>query len=465
MSSGNPDPISEPLRFQVGDTVYTLVTVAENMYDQSGQELYTKLDQERKLFILSDRCRGRHALVGILTMMLSAWQYDRPGRQLDFDQQNNIASVMERFLVDMDLKDAAIDRLSACPLPAQSSKPSRFWPATRRYALAAALVAVTAGAWWSIATTRSTSNPETPSQTITVSAAFPNLAQGKTLAVASLTNALGTTAAHPVDPAFAFATSDNQIMRADLDGSRRLLTKTPAPVTWLSLSPDGRYVAACDLQGNLYLVSWDAQTLPQQWAADGKPIMLSVQNDGNITWLGDDSSVYVTDPATRITTRLLAYEQLVHASTGVHAAALIRQANSRRTLEFQLDGQTLPLHAQITSTQVIHDFDASEDHRTLIALLSDGVVLIIRKHSDGRYRIQKHQFPAPFGFAQARIARDGRTAIIVTDQLYRFDTQGMRITAQTPLPEAGGPVYDLAWREAIDEIAIARATEGMSWQP
>lgn len=462
MSSGNTDPIRQPLRFHVGDSVYTLVTLAEAMYDTSGEELLTRVDHDRKLLILSDRCRGRHAVVATLTMLLSAWEHQRQDTPLNYEQLTTVASVMERFLVDMGLEDAAAQSLSA---PKTIHQPSNPLATVRRGIAVAALITVIAGAWWSIATRHSPSPAAEPLSAITVSTPLPGLVQSSTLKTPSFPTALGATAAHPVDPAFAFATSNNEIKRTDLDGSSSLLAKTLAPVTWLSLSPDGQYLAACDLQNNLYLVSWDGHAEPQQRTAEGNPMMLSVQNDARVTWLAADASLYVTDFSAQTTTRLLGVEQAVHAAAGVSASALIRQANGSRTLEFQIDRQTLPLSVQLTPTQVIHDLDASADRRTLVALLSDGLVLVIRQHNDGHYRLQEHPLPAPFGFAQTRVSQDGRTALIVTDQLYRLDTQRLRITAQTPLPQAGGPVYDLAWRETLDEIAIARATEGAAWQP
>lgn len=433
------------------------------MYGDLGEEVLTRVDYDRKLFIISHRCQGRHAVVAALTMMLSAWQHERGTEAMDFAQLNLAASVMERFIVDMGLQDAAAQRLSSGP-PPTPIKPKAHWRVARRSALAAALLGSIAAAWWANSVRQTASDPADALQTAAAIGPVPTLAQDKQLTTAPFSNTLGLTAAHPIDPAFAAVSTDQHILRINLDGTTHPLTKTQAPIIWLSLSPNGQYLAACDIAKNIYLVPWDSDQPTQQWTAEGTtPLMVWVDNAGLITWQGDQSKLFITDTTTQTTTRLLGQEQAINPSGDGTVMCIVSHASPNRTLSIQNNGRNLPLTTQLLPNQLIHDADASDNHQTIAVLLNDGLLLIFQDLGDGRYRMREYQFPAPFGTAQIQLSQDGRTALIVTDQAYRFDLQRLRVTAAVDLPPTGGPVYDLAWREELGEIAIARAKEGLLW--
>jgi hypothetical protein len=452
-----------PIRFQVGDTAYTLLSVAEPIYDNYGEELLTKIDHDRHLFIVSDRCRGRHAAIAAISMMLSAWQHHHGGKPMDYHQLSAAATAMERFLVDVGLHDDIIDRLTAGPPTTQTQ--SRF-RTVRRGFYAAALIAISAAAWWFTFYGQSPGTPDEPTvQAVTANTPLPDAAQGLQPITTPWPDAVGRTAAHPIDPAFVFSTPEGEIRRIDLEGNTQTLAPTRAPVHWLSFSPDGRYLAACDLQNNLYRIPWDNPDALEQWTAESQPLAASIDNRGNLTWLDSRSAVFVTDADSNATTRLLDCQQAVPAVRDDAVVARIRTPSNQRQLELQIDGQPLPIRVELTDDQLIHSLDASDARRTLTLLLNDGLLLVYRTLGDGRYRLDEHRFPAPFGVGQVRISRDGRTALLVTDQLYRFDTQRLRTTAQSPLPDTGGPVFDLVWRESLNEIALARTDGGIQWQP
>lgn len=432
------------------------------MYDDSGEEAFTRVDYERRLLILSHRCRGRHAVLAVLTMMLSAWQREADTRPMDYDQLHSVASVMERFLVDMGLEDAATQRLSS---PRPTPKTDNRWRNTRRAALVAALLGSTGAAWWAAGIWRSQPAPPAPEQVVAISGPLVDLAPGKRLTAVPFEAPLGTTAAHPFDPAFVVSTAQNEILRHNLDGTTQLLATTQAPAIWLSVSPNGKHVAACDIARNLYLVSWDGQHSTKQWPAEGgTPLMVSVANDGTITWLGDQSNTFVTNAQTGSTTRLLDVEQAVAASSGRDVTCQRQRNTDHHELEIQVRGQPLALRTRLMPNQIIHSLDASADLRTIAVVLSDGLLLVFDERLDGRYEMQELPLPAPTGSARVRVAQSGGTALVLADQLYRVDLRRVRVTATLDLPDAGGPTCDLAWNEATGQILIARTKEGSAWQ-
>ena len=444
------------------------------MYDGSGEEVFTRIDYDRKLFILSDRCRGRHAVLAALTMMLGAWEHDTNGQPMDYNQLSAVASVMERFLVDMGLEDAATQRLSSSP-PRQSN---RTWPIVRRSALVASLLGCTAAAWWAAERWRDQPSdaPLSP-QALVVNAAQgdtalsppPELAHdslGKKPVHTPYAGALGPTAAHPSGRAFVITTADNEILRIDRKtGSRHRLATTRNLVLWLSISPNGRYLAACDLDKNLYLIPWDGDSPPQSFSAEGStPLIVWANDDGRLTWLGDQANLFVTDPQSGSTTRCLGYEQAVPASSGRDAAGLVRRTDRGRTVEVEVRGQPLSITTRLPDGQSIHGVDASQDLRTVAVILSDGLLLLFHEQGEGNYRLHEQSFAKPPGNGQVRVSENGQFAYVATDRVYQLELPRMRTLGVLDLPEDTGPIQDLVWRESNDEIVVSTPQQGLSWR-
>ncbi|MEM9883477.1 MAG: hypothetical protein AAF800_11215 [Planctomycetota bacterium] len=460
--SGQQHPISRPTRFHVGDQVYTLVTLKEPLYDDSGEQVLTRVDHDRRLFILADACRGRHAVLGILTMMLTAWRHQRDEAPYDYRQLSSTAAAVERFLADMQLTDAAVDRLTASP-----PRERRRWVGRLPTLVAASigLAAVVIGGVIFFENHRRSGSMPTAVQPVFSEAPLRDLATGLTASAAPFEGSRGASATHPTEPWFAFATPEQQVVRVDARNESKILFTAPAPITWLARSSDARTLLVADNDRHLHMVPWDgpsSDTLSLRVSTI--PLAVAPASNGSLVWVGHDSSVSVIDPASRQTTRLLGVEQLVAASNGQAASAVVRKADAGRELQLTVNGQDLPLRVALLPGQSINDLAATVDRDTLALVLSDGLLLVLRRPTDAPPELRELQLPAPLGLGRLAVSPDGRTAMVVTDRLYRVDLDAMRPTAATDLPGGGGPVYDLTWRRDVGEIALARQHQGTTWR-
>ena len=455
------------MRFEVGSAVYTLVSVVEASYDSFGEELLTRVDYDRKLMYLSPRCRGRHAVLGTFVMLLSAWRHEHQLGPLDYQQISSVASVMERFLVDMQLEPQAIEMLhaSTADTPPDRVKPRAF--SASRVAAASAVIVSSVLAGWVAGNWRSdwlTKPPAASATIVAVSTPLVDLAEARHRLETDFPEGVLRSVVHPVDRAFAVATVDQRIQRIDEDGASTTLAVLASPATWISLSPNGRHLAACDLSGDFYLIDWAGENAVRRWVASGdKPAAVTVDDEQRLTWMGQGGGMFQTESKTGSTKHLLGQLQVVPIGDG-RLQAHLESGDRAQTLSISEEQQPLPLAVNVDANHVIHGFAASADHDILSIILSDGHLLVMERTEDDVYHVREAQFPPPFGVGQLAIASDGRSAFVATDRLYRVDLRGMRPTAALRFPHDAGVLHSFVWRPERDELVSSFASKGVTWR-
>ena len=465
--SGDTHDRSQAVRFEVGGAIYTLVSVVEASYDSFGEELLTRVDYDRKLMFLSPHCRGRHAVLGTFVMLLSAWRHEHQLGPLDFQQISSIASVMERFLIDMQLEPQAIETLSSSTVngPPDCLKPRIF--SALKVVAASALIASSVLAGWVGGNWQSNGSAEPlagPNNLVAVSTPLLDLAEARNRLETDFPDGVLRSIVHPVDRAFAVATADQRIQRIDEDGASTTLAVLASPAIWISLSPNGRHLAACDLSGDFYLIDWAGKAAVRQWAASGdKPAAVSVDNEQRLTWLGQSGGVFQTNSETGSTTRLLGQTQVVYTDDACFHAHL-ESGDGAQTLGIFKKQQPLSLAVVLDANQVIHGFAASADHDIISIILSDGHLLVMERFEDDVYHMREAQLPPPFGLGQLAIAPDGRSAFVATDRIYYFDLARMQPTAALRFPNNTGVLHSFAWRLQRDDLVASFTSKALTWR-
>ncbi|MEM7625625.1 MAG: hypothetical protein AAF333_08355 [Planctomycetota bacterium] len=496
MNSGQTIPIDTPRRFEIDKQTYTLVTLAETLYDDSGEEILTRVDHDRKLFILSDKCRGRHAVLGILTMVLSAWERERDSKNLSYDQLHMVASAVERFMVDLGLEDAALQSLQKPghsessgpePEPEFEFEPPAFEPepapaahAPRKKTQPAVLVgaglvaAAALSVWWMAQSETTAPQPglaDSPGQIFSVSSGrYADLSHGQAPTQTPFAAPTHLAVCHPTDPAFAMVAGHHEVRRVALGGTDDLLLSAGAPIISLSVSPNGRYLAACDTEGTLYRLDWEQPAPAYSRQADStRPASVTVDDRGQLTWLDFQQDTYTLDPETNQSRFVLGYEQYIPSPSAERLTVAVRTVDGSRQIEVLVGGLPLPLTVQLTEEQTVIAADTSDDGQIIGVLLRDDILdantlLAIGPGADGNYPVRKTNLNSGNGIAQLRLSPDGRHAMAATDRVYLVDLDTMRIASALDTPQRDEAILDLAWDQATGEIKAATTQGGYRWR-